>query len=596
MQPVSQTVGVGSNFTVSVSATGNPAPAYQWNKDGADLPGATASSYTVTGAQTNDAGGYSVVLTNIFGVATSSVANISLLFYPPTITAQPVGQTLLVGSNFTLTVTATGTAPLAYQWLKDGNNLSGATGTGYSVTGAQTNDTGAYTVVVKNVVGISTSAVAVVNVGYAPVIVQQPQPFTNNLGTSNAFSVAVFGSEPLLYQWFKDGLAIANATNNLLPLPNLQSNQVGYYSVTVTNLYGWTLSSNALLSIPGLPPPSLWQGLVAYYPFNGNANDASGNGNNGTVNGAVLTTDRLGASNAAYSFNGSNSSITFASLPLAQVDNWTISAWVNPASLNQLGMAVEVGYDNSSWGDGYGFGFQTDAEWTGLFSYLAFIRSGYVMPDTNRWYHVVMLRDTGITKFFVNGTQTANTYTATPFTPSAFTIGAANGAYYFNGQVDEVRLYNRPLSSNEVAQLYAFEADIPVITSQPQGSIVSQGGAAAFAVAATAQNPLTYQWSQGGAPIANATNATLLLSNVQPSQAGLYTVAISNGLTGVVSARRFGGDGLQRRGRARVHGRPVWLRPQRPGGEHFRSGGFHQSANLAAPEHEHLWGGSVPIR
>ena len=153
VQPVPQTVGVGSNFTVSVTATGNPAPAYQWNKDGANLPGATASSYTVTGAQTNDAGGYSVVLTNIFGAATSSVANISILYYAPTITAQPVGQTLLVGSNLTLTVTATGTPPLAYQWRKDGDNLSGANGTSYIVTTAQTNDTGAYTVVVTNVAG-----------------------------------------------------------------------------------------------------------------------------------------------------------------------------------------------------------------------------------------------------------------------------------------------------------------------------------------------------------------------------------------------------------------------------------------------------------
>ena len=121
------------------------------------------------------------------------------------------------------------------------------------MTGAQTNDTGAYTVVVTNVAGSKTSEVAMVNVGYAPVIVQQPQPFTNNLGTSNAFSVVVFGSEPLLYQWFKDGMAIADATNSLLTLSNLQSNQVGYYSVTVTNLYGWTISSNALLSIPGVP-------------------------------------------------------------------------------------------------------------------------------------------------------------------------------------------------------------------------------------------------------------------------------------------------------------------------------------------------------
>ena len=536
VQPVSQTVGVGSNFTVSVTATGNPAPVCQWNKDGFDIPGTTNTSYAVTGAQTNDAGGYAVVLTNLFGVVTSSVASISILYYAPTITAQPVGRTLLVGSNFTLTVTTTGTAPLAYQWRKDGADLPGESAASYAVTGAQTNDTGAYTVVITNVAGSRTSAVAVVNVGYAPVIVQQPQPFTNNLGTSNAFSVAVFGSEPLTYRWFKDGVAIADATNSLLPLSNLQSNQVGYYSVTVTNLCGSAASSNALLSIPGVPLPWQWQGLVAYYPFNGNANDESANGNNGTVNGAVLTQNRLGASNSAYSFNGSNSVITFSSPPLTQVDNWTLSAWVNPASLSQDRLAVMVGFDNGITGDGYGFGFAGNSTWIGTFPEVAWISSGYSVPGTNRWYHVVMLRQAGTTKFFVDGTQAPNTSSTTPKPPSSFRIGSQNGIRYFNGQVDDVRIYDRALSTNEVAQLYAFEADLPVITAQPQGKIVSQGGPVSFAVAATAQNPLTFQWSKDGIPISTATNATLLIPDVQPSQAGLYTVAISNGFTGVVSA------------------------------------------------------------
>jgi hypothetical protein len=536
VQPLSQTVGMGSNFTVWVTATGNPAPAYQWNKDGSDIPGTTTSSYTVTGAQTNDAGGYSVVLTNTLGVVTSSVANISIFYYAPSITAPPAGQAVLVSSNFTLTVTATGTAPLAYQWRKDGGNLSGANGTSYTVTGAQTNDTGGYTVVVSNMAGSTTSAVAVVNVGYAPVIVRQPQPFANTLGTSNALAVVVFGSDPLLYQWFQNGLAITDATNSLLSLSNLQASQAGNYSLTVTNLYGWTVSSNALVSIVGLPPPSLGLGLVAYYPFNGNANDQSGNGNNGTVTGAVLTQDRLGAANSAYRFDGTNNVITFSSPPLTQVDNWTLSAWVNPASLAQDGIAVSVGFDNGVWGDGYGFGFNGSSALNGIFSGLTYMNAGYLMPATNQWHHVVMLQQTGTTMFFVDATQTTNNFGAPPLSPSAFTIGGQNGVHYFNGEVDDVRIYNRALSSSEIALLYAFEGDVPVITAQPQGGMVPQGSTVSLSVVDAALSPLTYQWNKDGAPIATATNATLLIPNVQPSQAGLYAVAISNGLTGVVSA------------------------------------------------------------
>jgi uncharacterized delta-60 repeat protein len=247
VQPVSQTVGVGSNFTVSVTATGNPTPACQWNKDGGDIPGATNTSYSVTGAQTNHAGGYSVVLTNIFGVVTSSVANISVLYYAPTITAQPIGQTLLVGSNSTLTVTATGTAPLAYQWRKDGDNLSGANGTSHTVTAAQTNDTGAYTVVVTNAVGSVTSTVAQVNVGYAPVIVQQPSSASNYQGGIASFSCTVTGSLPMNLQWLLNGAPAQNQTNSTITSTNLQSSDFGFYALTATNIFGGTISSNAEL-------------------------------------------------------------------------------------------------------------------------------------------------------------------------------------------------------------------------------------------------------------------------------------------------------------------------------------------------------------
>ena len=202
----------------------------------------------------------------------------------------------------------------------------------------------------------------------------------------------------------------------------------------------------------------LTDGLVAYYPFNGNANDVSGNGNDGTVNGAVLTQDRREISNSAYSFNGSSSKITFSSPPLTQVDNWTISAWINPANLSQSGFPVLVGFDDGFTGNGYGFGFVGSSTWQGIFSGVAVLNTSYSMPATNRWYHVVMLRTAGITKFFVDGAQTPNTTTLAPWSPTAFSIGARTSDGFFNGQVDDVRLYNRALSASEVQQLFAIEA------------------------------------------------------------------------------------------------------------------------------------------
>jgi len=207
----------------------------------------------------------------------------------------------------------------------------------------------------------------------------------------------------------------------------------------------------------------LTNGLVAYYPFNGNANDASGKGNNGTVNGATLAKDRFGITNAAYSFNGVNNYIDFAGVPTSQVDNWTVTAWVKLASLNQMGSPVSLGYDDGVSANGYTLCVAADASTTGnhlfsIFGGVTWQDGGFTFVSTSQWYQLVMLRESGVTKYFVNGAPTPNTTTATPYAPSAFRIGAENGLRYFNGAIDDVRIYNRALASNEVAQLYSVES------------------------------------------------------------------------------------------------------------------------------------------
>ena len=199
-------------------------------------------------------------------------------------------------------------------------------------------------------------------------------------------------------------------------------------------------------------------GLVAYYPFNGNANDASGHGNNGTVNGATLTQDRTGISNAAYSFNGLNNYVGFASVPTSQIDNWTITAWVKPASFSQAqSIAVALGYDDGNSGNGYSLGIYS-GRLHSVFGGVGDLDGGFTFPATNQWHQLVMLRSLGVTTFYVNGIETSSGNTATPYGPSSFRIGSENGLRFFNGAIDDVRIYNRALSSSEVAQLYAVES------------------------------------------------------------------------------------------------------------------------------------------
>ena len=293
----------------------------------------------------------------------------------------------------------------------------------------------------------------------------------------------------------------------------------------------------------------LTNGLVAYYPFNGNANDASGNGNNGTVNGATLTEDRFGITNTAYSFNGIDNYIGFAGVPTSQVDNWTMTAWVKPESLsqpeslNQVEVAVTMGYNDPINGDGYAFcingpGEATEGELFGIFGGVAWINSGFTITSTNHWYQLVMLRSSGVTSFYVNGVSTPDSTTTSPSTPTSFRIGSENGLRFFNGAIDDVRIYNRALSLNEVAQLFAMETVSPKITAQPANVTVNLGDTAYFSVTAAGVDPLNYQWVKNGVSLPTATNATLTVTNVQPPLIGNYAVEVSdiNGSVTSISA------------------------------------------------------------
>ena len=165
MQPQSQTVAVGGIANFSVTASGGTPLSYQWRMNGIPIGGATATNYTVSNAQANNAGNYTVVVTNVAGAVTSSVAAlmITIPLVPPSITAQPQSQAVAFGGTASFSVTASGTAPLSYQWRFSGAPIGGATATNCTVSNAQTNNAGSYTVVVTNIAGAVTSSVAVLS-------------------------------------------------------------------------------------------------------------------------------------------------------------------------------------------------------------------------------------------------------------------------------------------------------------------------------------------------------------------------------------------------------------------------------------------------
>ena len=170
----------------------------------------------------------------------------------PTITTQPVSQTVTAGSSVTFSVAASGTAPLAFQWKLGGTNLAGATNASLTLTNVQSANAGSYTVTVSNSAGSATSnaaTLAISSTATAPAITTPPASQTVTVGGSVTFSVAASGTAPLAFQWKLGGANISGATSSSLTLTNVQSANAGSYTVTVSNSIGSATSNAATLTV-----------------------------------------------------------------------------------------------------------------------------------------------------------------------------------------------------------------------------------------------------------------------------------------------------------------------------------------------------------
>jgi len=164
--PQSQTAVVASTVTLTVVATGSPAPTYQWSKNGAAIAGATNATLTLSNVQLVDAGDYGVVASNQFGSATSSLAQLAVLTTSaaPVITLQPAPQAVVVGGSVTLNALAVSSPASAYQWRLNGANIAGATSATLTLTNVQAASAGQYDVVITNSLGTVVTQAATLRV------------------------------------------------------------------------------------------------------------------------------------------------------------------------------------------------------------------------------------------------------------------------------------------------------------------------------------------------------------------------------------------------------------------------------------------------
>ena len=258
---------------------------------------------------------------------------------------------------------------------------------------------------------------------------------------------------------------------------------------TRTVLFG-ILTITVSLAVHVQAQSFLTNGLVAYYPFAGNANDASGNGNHGTLNGTdyQFSPDRFGNLQSALFLNTTstyalNLNGTYVVVPRAAgldfTHDFTVSLWVNVSDIS--GAMLECVFCSAN---------QTGLFNFGSFGYLlhpnavyaagqddwsaGFFEAGgpdvWLPPTRNGWWQATIVRSGMNLSFFKNGSVLTNgVVTGVPQNGStiqfgmSLTPGKDGSTYAFVGGIDDVRMYNRALSTNEVQQLYAFESQ-PLIT------------------------------------------------------------------------------------------------------------------------------------
>lgn len=236
-------------------------------------------------------------------------------------------------------------------------------------------------------------------------------------------------------------------------------------------------------------------GLVGWWPFNGNANDESGNGNHGTVSGATLTTDRFGSIDKAYSFDGINDYIN-GFINNSNLNDCTYSVWVNtPNTVG--GTFIHLGTDNGSpFCNGISFGnfSAPNTNLVGHYSCVGFFNSD-VSFTPDHWDLCTLVKQNNILKFFVNGNLSSQIATSGFNNPdNNFWFGSTSVNYValFYGSLDDIGIWNRALTEQEILALY--QGCQQSITVQPTNQSVNLSGVnASFNVSTNATNPI-YQW------------------------------------------------------------------------------------------------------
>lgn len=383
----------------------------------------------------------------------------------------------------------------------------------------------------------------------APAIVQQPTNQSVTIGGATTFSVLATGTMPLSYQWLFGGTVVPGGSTSTLTIGKVQASDAGSYAVVISNSSGSITSSVVSLTVTSLcvAPPA---GLVSWWQAESNAVDFIGENNGQPQSGVAYGKGRVGT---AFLFDGISSKVDLGDpVSLAFTNSFSIEGWI---WINGLPPA----------GQGHGLIlYRGDPRFCLDPYYLAVEVSGnlrFHIEDAqdsvpcgvdvetgplgmNQWVHVAGVFDSssGSMQIYTNGNLGAQMTTAVrPFQDlvgggtAIGNLSAGQNGMCFNGLIDELSVYNRSLAPSEIQGIYNAGSNgkcsglfAPTIVTQPESQAAFVGDKVIFSVVAAGSAPLSYQWQKNKSPLTGATANVFTLSTVQLSDAGVYSVIVSN--------------------------------------------------------------------
>ncbi len=492
-QPQDVAATNGAAVELSTAVQGAPGLFFQWQFDGTNL----VDGGNVTGSESNnlafssitsaDAGFYSLVVTNVFGSITSSVAFVQVGF-APSITVPPTGQTVSIGSQVQFQAQAAGSAPLSYEWLENGSFLApdhsgliGSSSNLLALDSVSPTNNGNYQVIVTNLFGVCTSSIAALFVYQPPVIVTSlPPGIVVQCGSNNpVFQITALGSPAPAYQWFLDGNLLAGETRSDLNLTNLAfSNHL--VQVVASNSYGSATNFTSVTVEDTLPPAVLLNGFNPMFVELG-----------GTFMDPGATALDLCAGSLPVSILGSiNTSVVGT--------NYLTYTATDPSSNSASVVREVIVRDTTPPSILYSF--------TNL-TLTATTNCSVSLPDLTGTNYI------GATDLSLPLTIKQEPVAGTALSPGTYPVLLSVSDAYGN-------------TSHSTNSVTILDGEPPQILLSPMSQTNQAGMSATFQVAASACTPMTFQWYKNNMILTGAITSSLVFTNLVSTQTGGYSVEV----------------------------------------------------------------------